>query len=162
MIEEDISKKLKKNFLTIPFFISIFFLNTGFIFKPKLNAFYCGSNMLLEKSNQNLLKQQSELFIFDNKGKSYQYDYSTNKVYPEKTKISSGVEFKLIKSYIEGSKFYVDYGVNVNSIPGSAEIILDFEKKYVTGFMYMAGMSQPIPRNNCKEIEFPKDTNFEY
>ena len=153
---------MKKKVFTLPFLVSLFLLNTGFMFKPKVRAFTCGDYYHLAKSNQNLLKEQSELFIFDNKGKSYQYDYSTNKVYPEKTKIASGVEFKLIKSYIEGSKFYVDYGVNVNSIPGSAEIILDFEKKYLTGFMYMAGMSQPIPKNNCKEIELPKDTKFEY
>ena len=141
---------MKKNFFTIPFFISLFFLNTGFFFKPKLRAFYCGDYNQLIKSNQELLKQDQELFIFDKKGKSYQYDYFSNSVYPDQLKVASGVEFKLKKSYIKGSKFYVDYNLSVNSFTGSAEMVLDFDRKYIRGSIDMAGMVQPMPGNNCK------------
>ena len=75
------------------------------ILKPKLSAFSCGDYYQLQKSNQELLQQEEELFIFDNKGKSYQYDYSSNSVYPYKLKSISWVKFKLKKSFIKGSKF---------------------------------------------------------
>ena len=149
---------------TLPFLVSLFLLNTGFTFKPKLRAFYCGDYSQLIRSNQELIKQEEELFIFDKKGKSYQYSYSSNRVYPDTLKItpSSGTQFRLIKSYIEGSKFYVDYSVSVNGGIGSAELILDFERNFLSGSMSMSGITLPVPNTNCKEIELPKDTRFEY
>ena len=53
----------------------------------------------MQKTNEQLLRQEEELFIFDNNGKSYQYDYSSNSVSPDKLKTASGVNFKLIKLY---------------------------------------------------------------
>ncbi len=153
---------MNKKIFTLPFLISLFFFNTGFIFKPKLRAFYCGDYNQLVKSNQELLKQEQELFIFNNKGKSYQYDYSSNRVYPDQLKVTSGVEFKLIKSYIEGSKFFIDYSISVNSVVGLAEIILDFDRKYISGLMKINGITEALPKTNCKEVKFPKDTKFEY
>ena len=98
------------------------------------------------------------------KGRSYQYSYSSNRVYPDTLKItpSSGTQFRLIKSYIEGSKFYVDYSVSVNGGIGSAELILDFERNFLSGSMSMSGITLPVPNTNCKEIELPKDTRFEF
>ena len=133
-----------------------------FLSKPKLQAFSCGDYYQLLKSNEELLRQEEELFIFDKKGKSYQYDYSSNTIYPYKLKTISGVEFKLKKSFIEGTKFYVDYNVTVNNMDGTAEMILDFDKKDVIGELKIAGIVQPIPRSNCKEIDLTDDYSFEY
>lgn len=151
----------KKNF-TIPILVSISLLSSCSLSKPKLQAFSCGDYYQLLKSNEELLRQEEELFIFDKKGKSYQYDYSSNTIYPYKLKTISGVEFKLKKSFIEGTKFYVDYNVTVNNMDGTAEMILDFDKKDVTGELKIAGIVQPIPRSNCKEIDLTDDYSFEY
>ena len=45
---------------------------------------------------------------------------------------------------------------------GTAEMILDFDKKDVSGELRMAGIVQPIPRSNCKEIDLSEDFSFEY
>ena len=45
---------------------------------------------------------------------------------------------------------------------GTAEMILDFDKKDVTGELKIAGIVQPIPRSNCKEIDLTDDYSFEY
>lgn len=142
--------------------VSISLLSSCSLSKPKLQAFSCGDYYQLLKSNEELLRQEEELFIFDKKGKSYQYDYSSNTIYPYKLKTISGVEFKLKKSFIEGTKFYVDYNVTVNNMDGTAEMILDFDKKDVTGELKIAGIVQPIPRSNCKEIDLTDDYSFEY
>ena len=126
--------------------VSISLLSSCSLSKPKLQAFSCGDYYQLLKSNEELLRQEEELFIFDKKGKSYQYDYSSNTIYPYKLKTISGVEFKLKKSFIEGTKFYVDYNVTVNNMDGTAEMILDFDKKDVIGELKIAGIVQPIPR----------------
>ena len=161
MIPHIYLKLNKKNF-TIPFLVSISLLSSCSFSKPKLRAFSCGDYYQLQKSNQELLKQEEELFIFDKKGKSYQYDYSSNSVYPYKLKTISGVVFKLKKSFIKGSKFYVDYKVTVNNMDGTAEMILDFDNKDVSGELKIAGLVQPIPRSNCKEIVLTEDFTFEY
>ena len=140
--------------------VSISLLNSCSFSKPKLRAFSCGDYYQLQKSNQELLRQEEELFIFDNKGKSYQYDYSSNSVSPDKLKTASGVSFRLKKSYIKGSKFYVDYKLTANNMDGTAEMILDFDKKNISGQLKIAGVVQPIPSDNCKEIVLPKDINF--
>ena len=155
-------KKMNKKSFTLTFFVSLFLLNSGFFFKPKLRAFSCGDYYQMQKTNEQLLRQEEELFIFDKKGKSYQYDYSSNTIYPYKLKTISGVKFKLIKSYIKGSNFYVNHIVTVNNMDGKAEIILDFDKKDVIGELKIAGAIQPIPRTNCKEIDLPEDINIEY
>ena len=153
---------MNKKMFTIPFLVFISLLSSCSSSKPKLRAFSCGNIKQLMKSNQELLKQEDELFIFDNKGKSYQYDYFSNSIYPYKLKTISGVKFKLIKSYIKGSNFYVNHIVTVNNMDGKAEIILDFDKKDVIGELKIAGAIQPIPRTNCKEIDLPEDINIEY
>ena len=60
-----------------------------------------------------------------------------------------------LQEFIKGSKFYVDYIITVNNMDGTAEMVLDFDRKYISGSIDMAGMVQPMPGNNCKEIEFP-------
>ena len=115
----------------------------------------------MQKSNQQLLRQEEELFIFDKKGKSYQYDYSSNSISPDKLKTASGVTFKLKKSYIKGSKFFVDYKLTANNMDGTAEMILDFDKKNISGQLKIAGVVQDIPQDNCKEIQLPEDFSFE-
>ena len=142
--------------------VSISLLSSCSSPKPKLRAFSCGDYYQLMKSNQELLKQEDELFIFDNKGKSYQYDYFSNSIYPYKLKTISGVKFKLKKSYIKGSNFYVNYIVTANNMDGKAEMILDFDKKDVIGELKIAGAVQPIPRTNCKEIDLSEDVIIEY
>ena len=153
---------MNKKILTIPLLVSISLLSSCSFLKPKLRAFSCGDYYQLQKSNQELLQQEEELFIFDNKGKSYQYDYSSNSVYPYKLKSISGVKFKLKKSFIKGSKFYVDYIIKANNMDGTAEMVLDFDKKDVSGELKIAGLEQPIPRSNCKEIDLSEDFSFEY
>ena len=142
--------------------VSISLLSSCSLSKPKLQAFSCGDYYQLLKSNEELLRQEEELFIFDKKGKSYQYDYSSNTIYPYKLKTISGVEFKLKKSFIKGSKFYVDYIITANNMDGTAEMVLDFDKKDVSGELKIAGLEQPIPRSNCKEIDLSEDFSFEY
>ena len=44
---------------------------------------------------------------------------------------------------------------------GTAEMILDFEQKYINGQLSIAGVVQPIPQDNCREIVLPEDINFE-
>ena len=153
---------MDKKIFTIPFLVSISLLSSCSSPKRKLSAFSCGNYYQLMKSNQELLKQEDELFIFDNKGKSYQYDYFSNSIYPYKLKTISGVKFKLKKSYIKGSNFYVSYIVTANNMDGKAEMILDFDKKNVIGEFKIAGEVQPIPRTNCKEIDLSEDVSIEY
>ncbi len=148
--------------ITIPFLVSISLLSSCSFSKPKIRAFSCGDYYQLLKSNQELLKQEDELFIFDKKGKSYQYDYFSNSIYPYKLKTISGVKFKLKKSYIKGSNFYSDYIVTANNMDGKAELILDFDKKEIIGELKIAGAVQLIPKTNCKEIDLSEDVSFEY
>ena len=153
---------MNKNFFNLTFLISLFFFNTGFIFKPKLSAFYCGEYNQLVKSNQDLLKQQEEIWIFDRKGNTYQYDYSSNKVFPENLRVVQGVNFNLKESYLEGSKLYINYNITLNSVSGKVQIILDYKRKTADGSYTIYGSTEYIPTLNCKEIKFPRNTKFEY
>ena len=153
---------MNKKIFTLPFLVPLFLLNSGFIFKPKLRAFSCGDYIHLAKSNQELLKIQEEILIFDTKGNSYQYDYFSNKVSPEKLKVIQGVNLNLKKSYLEGSNFYLDYNVIINSVPATMQIILDYDKKTFNSSYTIYGSTQYMQPLNCKEIKFPKDTKFEY
>ena len=153
---------MNKKAFTFTFFVSLFLLNSGFFFKPKLRAFSCGDNIHLSKSNRELLKIEEEILIFDPKGNSYQYDYSSNKVFPERYKIVSGINLDLEESYLEGSNFYLDYNVIINSVPAKMQIILDYERKTFDSSYTMYGSTTYMPTLNCKEIKFPKDTKFEY
>ena len=153
---------MNKKILALPFLTSLFFLNTGFIFKPKLRAFYCGGEYQLVKSNQELLKQEQEILIFDYKGNLYQYDYFFNRVSPYQLKVIDGVEFRLIKSFIEDSKFHMNYRLSYDSYVGTAKVVLDYDRENVNGEMIVNGEIYPLNEDNCKEIKFPKDTKFEY
>ena len=153
---------MNKKISSFTFLISLFFFNTGFIFKPKLSAFYCGDYDQLIKSNKELLKQQEEILIFDKKGNTYQYDYYSNKVSPEKLKVVEGVNFNLQESYIEGSSLYMNYFLDFDSFTGKAQIILDYKRKTFDGSITVYGSTEYMPTVNCKEIKFPKDTKFEY
>tara|TARA_A100001388_G_C28765620_1_gene500539 strand:- start:1772 stop:2233 length:462 start_codon:yes stop_codon:yes gene_type:complete len=153
---------MNKKIFTLPFLVPLFLFNSGFIFKPKLRAFSCGDYIHLAKSNQELLKIQEEILIFDPKGNSYQYDYFSNKVSPEKLKVIEGVNLNLKKSYLEGSNFYLDYNVIINSVPATMQIILDYDKKTFNSSYTIYGSTQYMQQLNCKEIKFPKDTKFEY
>ena len=153
---------MNKNFSTSIFLISLFFFNTGFIFKPKLSAFYCGDYNELVKSTQDLLKQQEEILIFDRKGNTYQYDYYSNKVSREKLRVVQGVNFNLKESYLEGSSLYMNYDITLNSVPAKAQIILDYKRKTFDSSFTIYGSTEYMPTLNCKEINFPKDTKFEY
>ena len=153
---------MNKKIFTLPFLVSLFLLNSGFFFKPKLRSFYCGDYTQLLKSSQELLKQQEEILIFDKKGKSYQYNYFSNKVFPEKLRVVQGLNLNLEKSYLEGSNFYLNYSVNINSVPATMQIILDYDRRTFNSSVTVYGSTQSTPTLNCKEINFPKDTKFEY
>ena len=153
---------MNKKVLTLPFLASLFLLNTGFTFKPKLRAFTCGDYYHLAKSNQELLKRQEELLIFDTNGKAYQYDYASKKVSPEKFRAVGGGNLNLEKSYLEGTKFYLDYYVMMDNIPATMQFVLDYESKTLFGTTSVYGITQYIDTVECKEIEFPKNTKFEY
>ena len=153
---------MNKKIFTLPFLVSLFLLNSGFIFKPKLRAFTCGDNIHLSKSNQELLKIEEEILIFDTKGNSYQYNYSSNKVSPERGKVVQGINLNLKKSYLEGSNFYLDYNVIINSVPATMQIILDYDRKTFNSSYTIFSSTEYLKPLNCNEIKFPKDTKFEY
>ena len=153
---------MNKKIFSLPFLVSLFLLNTGFGFKPKVRAFTCGDYYHLAKTNQELLKIEEEILIFDNKGNSYQYDYASNKVSPEKLKVIQGINLYLQNSYLIGSKFYLDYNVTLNNVPATMQIILDYEEKTFNSSYQIYGSTQYTEPVNCKEIKFPKDTRYEY
>ena len=152
---------MKKKVFALPFLASLFLLNTGFMFKPKVRAFTCGDYYHLAKSNQELLKIQEEILIFDNKGVSYQYDYASNKVSPEKVRVIGDINLNLKQSYIEGSNFYMDYDVIMYGVPASMQFILNYDRNTFSSSYSMYGSTEYTDSVNCKEIEFPKDTKFE-
>ena len=145
----------------LSFLASLLLLNSGFIFKPKLRAFSCGNNMHLAKSNEELLKIQEEILIFD-KRNSYQYDYASNKVSPEKIKVIQGVNLNLEKSYVKGSKFFLDYSLTMYNVPATMQFILDYGEKTFSSSYNIYGSTQYVDPVNCKELKFPKNTKFEY
>ena len=153
---------MNKKIFSLPFLVSLFLLNSGFFFKPKLRAFTCGDDIFLSNSNQELLKIKEEILIFDNEGNSYQYDYASKKVSPEKIKVIQGVNLYLEKSYIEGSKFYLDYNVTMYNVPATMQFILDYDRKTFNSSYTIYGSTQYNGTVNCKELKFPKDTKFEY
>ena len=153
---------MKKKIFTLPFLVSLFLLNTGFNFKPKVRAFSCGDIYHLAKTNQELLKLEEEILIFDNKGNSYQYDYASNKVSPEKLRAIQGMNLNLEKSYLKGTKFYLEYYVMMNNVPATLQFILDYESKKFFGSTNVYGITQYTDTVECKEIKFLKNTKFEY
>ena len=54
---------MNKKIFTIPFLVSISLLSSCSSSKPKLRAFSCGDYYQLQKSNQELLRQEEELFM---------------------------------------------------------------------------------------------------
>ena len=153
---------MKKKVFTLPFLVSLFLLNTGFMFKPKVRAFTCGDSIRLSLSNRELLKIPEEIFIYDNKGVAYQYDYASNKVSPEKVRVIGDINLNLKKSYLEGSNFYSDYDLIMYGVPATMQFILNYDRNTFSSSYSMYGSTEYTDSVNCKEIEFPKDTKFEY
>ena len=153
---------MKKEVFTLPFLISLFLLNTGFMFKPKVRAFTCGDSIRLSLSNRELLKIPEEMFIYDNKGVAYQYDYASNKVSPEEVRTVADIDLILKDSYLEGSNFYVDYELMMYGVPGRMQFILNYDRYTLSSNYSINGFTEYTDPVNCKEIEFPKDTKFEY
>ena len=153
---------MNKKIFSLPFLASLFLLNSGFFFKPKVRAFTCGDNIFLSQSNKELLKIKEEILIFDSKGNSYQYDYASNKVSPEKVRVIGDINLNLNNSYLEGSNFYADYDLIMYGVPATMQFILNYERKTFSSSYSMYGSTEYTDSVNCKEIEFPKDTKFEY
>ena len=153
---------MNKKIFSLPFLVSLFLLNTGFGFKPKVRAFTCGDYYHLAKTNQELLKIEEEILIFDNKGNSYQYDYASNKVSPEEVRTVADIDLILKDSYLEGSNFYVDYELMMYGVPGRMQFILNYDRYTLSSNYSINGFTEYTDPVNCKEIEFPKDTKFEY
>ena len=162
MLSQLITQKMNKKIFALPFLVSLSLLNSGFFFKPKVRAFSCGDDIFLSQSNKELLKIKEEILIFDTKGNSYEYDYVSNRVSPEKIKVIQGVNLNLEKSYLIGSKFYLDYNVTMYNIPAKMQFILDYDRKTFNSSYTIYGSTEYTPSVNCKELKFPKDTKFEY
>ena len=153
---------MDKKFFSLPFLVSLFLLNSGFFFKPKVRSFSCGDDIFLAQSNKELLKIKEEILIFDNKGNSYQYDYVSNKVSPEKVKVIAGINLNLEKSYLIGSKFYLNYNTTMYNAPVTMQFILDYDRKTFNSSYTIYGSTEYTPSVNCKELKFPKNTEFIY
>ena len=50
----------------------------------------------------------------------------------------------------------------MDNIPATMQFVLDYESKTLFGTTSVYGITQYIDTVECKEIEFPKNTKFEY